>query len=231
MRKIYGLAAFLSLVGMAALAGLAGYLAANGKLDAQRIDAIAAVLRGDAPAAASQPASQPASAPSSAPILRAERSADELKRARREEMFQRAAVEGALRDLAIQKSLLDKAAADLMTREDDFEQKKSSWKKEQEMLANGLRDEGFERELTFVGSLSAKQSKDHLMKTWLKSRADAVRIITALEPSKAKRILEQMKSPEELQIVHELLEQVRESNVDKLTPGPGKALSDASRKP
>ena len=68
-----------------------------------------------------------------------------------------------------------------------------------------MRDEGFEKELKLVSKLPAKQAKAHVMQKFAESPADAVRLLNTLPESSVKRILGQMKTPEELQIMHELV--------------------------
>ena len=131
----------------------------------------------------SQPSSQPASQPTSEPTQKTTRSADELRQQRRDEQIRRAVLERTNRDLAAQKDLLSQAMQELLTREETFESQRKTWKEEQLRLRDSARDEGFEQELKFVAKLSPKQGKDHLVKTWKKQRADAVRLVSALPTS------------------------------------------------
>jgi len=225
IRKLYALVAFFSLALVLALGGLSGYLLGTGKLSGERMDAIAAILRGEtreaAPVAASQPASSQAVA-GRAPT------ADELRLQRRQEHLRRAVLEGATRDLAAQRDLLDRATAELMSREEQFDRSKEEWAREQVRMQEAGRDEGFERELKYVSSLAPRQAKDHLVKTWTKRNADGVRMLAALDPSKGKRILEQLKTPQELQVLHELLEQLRTQENEKSPAAPRTAASGST---
>lgn len=225
--RLYGILAFVSLAAMLAVGGLAGYLFATGKLDGKRMEQIAGVLRGedDDKAATSQPTSSPTSGPTTANAVR---SADELRAKHREEQMRRALTERATRDLAAQKQLLDAATHELITRTEQFDREKKAWTGEQQKMRDEVRDEGFERELKYVSKLSPRQAKDHLVKTWQKSKADAVRMLAALNPSAGQRILEQLKSAEEQQILHELLEQLRNQDVDVRATGQGKATAAAN---
>src|SRR5690242_3092354 len=71
MSRLYHLLALIALINLFAIAGLAGYLFASGRLNTERVDQIAKVLRGEFPM--TQPASsQPASSPSPVEPSRAE---------------------------------------------------------------------------------------------------------------------------------------------------------------
>lgn len=231
LKRLYSLFGMLSIAVVLAGGGLAGYLFGTGKLNAERIEAIAAVLRGEAGTAASQPVSQAAdSQPASQPGVKSARSADELRQQRRDDRLRRAISERSTRDIAAQKELLGQAMQELVAREESFESSKKAWKEEQAKLRDVNRDEGFEQELKYVAKLAPKTAKDHLIKTWNKQRADAVRLIVALPQSAGQRILDQFKTPEEMLILHELLEQVRNSGADApiAAPGPGTA-ADGSK--
>lgn len=217
--KAYRLLAFVSLACVLAGGGLVAFLFASGRLNADRVEQVASILRGEA---RQPPASQPASAPASAPAA-AVTSAEELRRQRRDQAMQRALLERTNRDLAAQKELLDQATAELIAQTEQLERRKRDWLAEQDRRRDALRDEGFERELKFVSKLPAKLGKDHLIKTWNKSKPDAVRLLSSLTPSAAQRLLEQMKTIEEQQILHELLEQLRNQDAAPSVAGTGKA--------
>lgn len=227
LRKMYGILAFASLAAVLAGGGLVGYLFGTGKLNATRTERIASVLRGELdtlPSAASQPATQPASAPSA----QRARSADEIRQQRREDRMQRAVLERARRDVASQRDLLDQSMQDVIARADRLDRERKQWTADRQRLSNSSRDEGFEREVKYVAKLSPQVAKDHVLRTWSKQKADAVRLFTALSESAGKRILEQMKSPEERRIMSELLEQLRNQGVEPLAPRSGTTSGDAS---
>lgn len=228
LRRIYGILAFASLAAVMAAGGLGAYLFGAGKLNATRTERIAAVLRGELdtlPAAASQPSSQPTSAPTS----QRARSADEIRQQRREDRMQRAVLERSRRDVAAQRDLLNQSMQDVIERADRLERERKQWTADRERLSNASRDEGFEREVKYVSRLSPQVAKDHVLRTWSKEKADAVRLFTALSESAGKRILEQMKTPEERRIMSELLEQLRNQGAEPLAPRSGTTTGDASK--
>ena len=69
--------------------------------------------------------------------------------------------------------------------------------------------------------------KEHVVRVWQKHQADAVRLLRAVGVSKGQRILEQFKTPEEIDTMHQLLEQLRLQGTEELTAGSGTTSGDA----
>jgi len=221
LSKLYNALSVFAIATLLAGGGLSAYLLTSGKVTAERVEKIAGVLRGeyDEDPAADAPDEAGATeqdAPPRAP------STKELRDERRAGRLQRAALERSKRDLTAQAELLKHAMHDLIQRQERLDSDRTTWREQMAKLTDSARDEGFQRELTYVSKLAPKQAKEHLVRTWNKHKADAVRLLNALNTSTGQRILEQMKSPEEIQIVHELLEQLRLMNLEELAPGSGK---------
>lgn len=212
---------------MLALGIFGSYLAFSGRLNAERLDAIAAVLRGELPAS---PAAEPqgaASQPQPSPVEHKRRSADEIHQQHVQDQLTRALAERALRDIAARQELLDRALQHLIQEGEKFDRGRSEWLAQQEKLRLKVRDEGFEHELKLVSGLSPAQAKDHLLRKWNKHPADAVRLLRGMPASRASRILEQFRTAEELQTLHELLEQLGQQEADGKALESGKTSSDA----
>lgn len=223
MGKLYEALSVLSIGTVLSVGAFGALLYFDGSLTGERVNMIGKVLRGemdDAPAnqlaGTDTPAaeSQPASAPSGS-------SAEELRRRRREDLLLRASLERARRDLMAQKLLLDQALQALIEKQERFSTEKAAWTEQMKKLQDTARDSGFELELTYVSKLPPKQAKEHLLMTWRKSRADALRLLNALKPSVGQQILEQLKSPEEVKVLHELLEQLGSQEINTLAPESG----------
>lgn len=230
------------------LAGSAffAFLAGTGRLNAQRVDLLAKVLRGEldaapVPGADEHAASQPAadaddghgrgaaagghSTAHGGPTGHGP-SEHEVEASREQHRLARAMAERAQRDVMAQRDLLDQALGRLVREQEQFEQQKKSWELTRQKLQQTDRDAGFEEELKLVSKLSPAQAKEHLVQTWNKEPVDAVRLIKSLSPSKAQRILDQLKTPEELLVLHKLLEQLRLLDAEKLVPESGKTSGD-----
>lgn len=210
--KLYNLLAVLSLAALLSLGSLVGYLVAFGKLDRIKAQQIVKLIRGDIeiPEEDQEAADQQSAA--SQPAATGAPSAEAIARQRRLARLHRAALDRAQRDLAARRELLDQVLADLITRQEQFQREKAEWVKRQEALRALARDEGFARELAYIAKLSPKLGKDHLLRTYRENPADAVRILNALNPSVGQRILDQFRSPEELEVLHDLLDRLREAN-------------------
>lgn len=215
LSRIYHALAVIALATMLALGGFGGFLVGTGKLTGPRVEKLAAVLRGELDQWPEAPTSQPTSQPAGGPTQRAQ-SAEEIRSARLNEQMQRATLERAARDVLARQTLLDKTLQHLISEEERFEQQRTAWNAEKQALSQSARDEGFQRELEYVGGLAPRQAKDHLLRTWNKDRGEAVRLINGLDTDRGKRILAELKTPEELEILHELLEQLRAQDIDKL---------------
>lgn len=230
IHRLYQLAAIAGIAVLLALGGFAGYLTATGRLTIERMERVAAVLRGAdekaaldalgavADAAATQPAVEPGRGPSAA----------ELRRVRLEEHMQRATLERAAADLQARQALLNQSMQHLIQLQEEFGKEKAAWLAQKKKLTDVAHDDGFQRELAYVAKLQPKYAKEHVIRTWQKQKADAVRLFMALEPAKGQRILEQLKTPEEMQIMHELLEQLRAADVDHYVTGSGRTSSHAT---
>lgn len=211
IKRLYNLFALLCVAVVLAGGGLGGYMYAAAKLTPERIDQMAAIMRGEQNEVAEDVGEARVEAPSAAGVTAGGPSAEELRRRQREEQMRRALGERAYRDRLAQRQLLDQTLQHLLTTQEQFERDKKRWQSEQELRRAQTRDEGFEKELNVVAKLSPSLAKEHLIRKWRQSQTDAVRLMNALPESTIKRILGQMKSPEEIQITHELLEQLGKS--------------------
>lgn len=212
--KLYNALALFSIATLLALGGFGAFLAGSGRVNGQRLETIAAVLRGElddrAEEAAEPEAAEPAAeAPATAQNVRRQPSAEEVAAARQRDHLHRQALERALRDLQAQKRLLDQTLQHALSEEERLAEQRRAWQQEQQKLTQEVREAGTERELELLASLPPKQAKEHILRVWQKSRDDAVALIMQLDVSKAKRIFAQMKTPEEQNIMSELLEQLR----------------------
>ncbi|MFO0839159.1 MAG: hypothetical protein U1D55_11625 [Phycisphaerae bacterium] len=231
LSKLYNFLAIIAIATVLSSAGFLGYLAGTGKLTGERIEAIAAVLRGDAPKLAANgeretATTQPAEGGSAEALENT--SVDDIAEARAREQLRRASLERAERDVRARQELLDQALQQLITQQEAFDAAQKQWTEKRAKLTDTMRDEGFQRELQYVEKLAPKQAKEHVIRSWKKQPADVVRLFNALDPSKGQKILDQFKTTEELDIVHALLEQVRTQQSDSSRAEEGKSPDDAS---
>lgn len=207
MIRLFQLLSIFCIATVLSWGGMAGYLAASGRLSHSALEQIVRVLRGES--ITPPPASQPAASQPVEPEEPRARSADEIKVQRQHEHLQNLTLERAKRDVEARVALLKQAQQALIQEEEAFEARKQQWEGQRKKLMQEAQDEGFERELTYVSSLPPKLAKEHLLRTWQKQPIDAVRLLNAIPPAKGKRILEQFKTDEELELAHQLLAQIR----------------------
>ena len=209
MTKLLNAIGALALATLLASGGFAGYLFGTGRLSAERLETLAGVLRGEFDdASADDPVA--AVAPTSAPALQVTLSTqEELQSARKRERLELLATERAVRDLEAQRRLLDQILQHVVQEQERLLIEKKEFAEEREKINTAARDEGFQKELELVSGLQPRQAKEHILRLWQKQPADAVRLLSAMDETRAKRILEQFKTADELQTQTDLLEQIR----------------------
>ncbi len=227
LAKLYNGLVILAIATTLAVGAFVGLLFGSGRLTAERIETMAAVLRGEydedaTDVTTTQPAEQDEAARPSGT-----RSAEQVRQALVSEQLRRASLERAARDVDARQELLGHAMQHLLSRQEKFEQDQAAWTERRRKETAALRDVGFQQELRLVGKLSPKLAKEHVIRSWQKHKADAVRLLRGLNESKGQRILEQFKTPEEIDIMHQLLEQLRLYGTDELAAGSGTTSGDA----
>lgn len=216
--KLYHTAAVVSIAIVLAGGALLGLMYGTGKLTAEQVEALAAVLRSDPNKPAETADAEAAEEATDVEPTGKATSAEEIRQQRRDAQLRRALDERAARDRIAQRQLLEQAMQHLLTAEERFERNQKQWAQELDRRRGAARDEGFEKELKIVSKLSPKLAKEHIIRKWKESPDDAVRMLNALPESTSKRIFGQMKTPEEIQITHELLERLSKEEVEQFEP-------------
>ena len=231
MNKLFSAIAILSVATLLAGGGFTGYLFGSGKLNAQRMETIAQVLRGELDDAAGEgeqvPESQPATGEGEGDEAGARTggSAAEARARQKREELESLRLERAKDDLAAQRRMLEQIRLNLVQEQEQFAEAQAAFVQQEDNRAAKLRDDGFQKELALVASLKPAQAKAYIERVWQSQKADAVRLMAALEERQAKRILDQFKTPEELTIMTDLLEQIRlqgtegDASVSRTTDG------------
>jgi hypothetical protein len=218
--KLYHTAAIASIAIVLALAALIGLMYGTGKLTAERVAAVAAALRqvSDMPSDGADTDVSAGGETGAAEPGKPTATAEEIRQQRQNAQLRRALDERAACDRLAQRRLLEQAMQHLVMAEERFRYDKQQWEEQLERRRGAARDEGFAKELSIIADLSPKLAKDHIIRKWRESPADAVRVLNALPESKSKRILGQMKTPEEMQITHELLERLSKDDAEQFEP-------------
>ncbi len=210
--RLFHTAAIVSIASMLAVGGFCAYLVGIGKLTSQRVDQIAAVLRGEMDADPNEAAAAPAEAADDETadadeVVRG--SADQARERRRREGLETLRLERAAADLAAQREMLERLRLSVVNEQEALEKAREKFAAARQQRQEDLRDVGFQKELRLVTGLSPKQAKEHIIASWRKHKADAVRLMMAMDQRQAKRILDQMRSAEEQRVMSELLEEIR----------------------
>lgn len=222
-RKLYGFVATLALAAVLAGGGFAGYLRATGRLTGPRLEKTAAVLRGELDEAGAKTDTGGTDVmPAAAEVPRAP-TEEEVRQLRRREHLEMLEAERAARDLEAQRRLLDQALQHVMQEHERLVTERTEFTKQREKIKEVARDEGFQKELEIVVNLQPRQAKEHVLRTWQKQPADAIRLLNALDEATVKRIFDQFRTPEELKIQTDLLEQIRLQGIDSYARTSGTA--------
>lgn len=211
--KVYNLLAAVALATLLAAGGFVGVLFGTGRLDGDKVELLAQALRGEltGSVAATQPATQPADDGSGVASESRGVTEEEVRRLRKREHLERLETERAARDLEAQRRLLDQVLAHAVQEQERLTAQRQALElaAQQKVQAAEVQDAGFAKELSLVSNMQPRQAKEHLLRVWRKQPADAVRLLKELDEGRVKRIMDQFKTAEEMQIQSELLEQVR----------------------
>ncbi len=131
-------------------------------------------------------------------------------------------------DLDLRESAIDKSLGDLRTIETALKSESSrldSWKQSFDKRLTDLQSAATEASLREVQqtleAMPPKQSKDQLMKMLAEPKTptndpmeDVVRILKAVQLDKRKKILQEFKTPEEIEKLHDILRVIRTGGTD-----------------
>ena len=217
LKRLYHILALLALVNLFAVTGLLGYLFASGRLNAERVDQIGEVLRGEYPVpevASTQPAEEKT-------VPRRSRQAIAAARDRRERI--QLTGERLKRELEDRATLDQSVQLQVQRQLEEIEKKKELFEQQKSVFVSQQDQEGFTQALEMYSSMNPKLAKD-LLKNREKD-VDVVRLLMRMEPSRRKKIVNACKSPEEKFWIGRILTQVEKQN---MTQANGVDGSDAS---
>ncbi len=218
--KLVNVVGIVATATLLASGGFVGYLFGTGRLSHSRLETMAAVLRGERDAPPEAPKDE-ITAPDTQPAP--DRTAEDLRALRQHEHLESLRIERAMADLEAQRRLLDQAMQTVMQEQERLAKEKAAVAIQKNEKAAVNLDAGFKKELEYVSGLPPRQAKEHIVRVWKKQSADAVRLFMELDSSRGKRILEQFKTPEELEILTDLLEQIRTQGSAKYNVAPAES--------
>ncbi len=203
MKRLFLAVSIMSILNMAALCALIGYAWRQGWMTPDRVRQACAVLVGDGAeplnADPEEAADIVGGARASSEIIRGNKQADERYRIefdRRKKEIENAWAQLQLQQLA------------MVQRQDAFEADKQRFANERLQLAKKEGNSGFQAELGTLSSIDAKSAKELLK---LKSDADVVRILMAMDDRKRSKIVKACKTQEERLWIGRVMESFHDS--------------------
>lgn len=233
LTKLIHSTGLVSTATLIAMASFMGYLLTSGRLDAPRAQAIAAVLRGEHPypptTQPAAPATQPAADASHEPPTIAEPT--EVRR--RQELMESLRLERARADLEARQRILDQLMLDVVAGQEKLERmnaeraQDAARKTAAAKDGGGASDDGFQKELQLFSQMKPALAKEHLVRVWATHKEDAIRLVVNLDDGRSKRLFEQFKTPDEMKMMSELLEQIRTQGIEGLAEPSGTTAADS----
>lgn len=206
MKRIYHILALMGLIFLFAAGGMAGFMFATKRLNAERIDQIAKVLRGEFPkpaVAASQPATQPASEPT---LSRAE-----IARIQAQKEYFELVAERSRKEIEQRKALDQQIQLDVTRQMEEIDARRKDLRDDKKQAAQPAGVAGIEKELEWLNTMDPKKVKELLMQ---RKDPDAAQIMVRMDPSRIKKISDACKTADELSWIGRILNQIR--NMDNV---------------
>jgi len=206
LKSLYQLVALIAIVHLLVLVGLVGYLVATGQLDAERVQAIAAVLRGESPIQPGVATTRP-SVPQTQPVPEA--SPVQVARALEQDEIARRLFEQRRREIEDRLNLARAIRLDVIRRQEQLEAERERFHRE---VLQQYQHDGFQKELELLSSVSSKKAKAILMS---KQDAEVVRLLMAMDVRTGKKIIDACKTPEEMSWISRILERIQKLQEDR----------------
>jgi hypothetical protein len=203
----------LALVNLFAALGFVGFLFASGRLDSERLEQIAMVLRGEFPA--DKPVGVPAAPAAPQPALQ-EPSQAEIARAQARQEHIELIAQRHQREIQDRREFNQAIQLDVLRQLEQIERLRAQFDKDRRGTALQSEQEGFARTLEMYEGMDPVRAKD-LLRNHSKE-ADTVRILMAMDPVRARKIINVCRSDEELLWVGRILNQMNHLNT---VPGGG----------
>lgn len=204
LRKLFTAVALFSVLNMVGLLGVGVYGFATGAVDSKKLRDIGRVLRGEPAFAAKAPTAAPVDQPKTAETVKPEsgpETDEQLEMAHREAERIRTELE---QRLALSNSILLKVREE----REAFRKEREEAAARDAVVADVQKQDGFQRQVTLLESLSPKVAIEHLLA--MSDIDDAARALSAMSNAKAKKIVESAKRGAESEQMKSILRRMRE---------------------
>ncbi len=207
MKRMYQLVSLLAVILLLSLGGGLGYLWGTGQLNGERVEQIAAVLRGEIAGSTAAPTTAPASQPAVDRGLDA--TAERMAQSREQAEIYRRLLDREIQVAGRATSLAQQMRVELERRAEKLEREREVFAAQQAAAADQATTSGFQKDLNILKKLSAKQGKTLLMK---RPEADAIRILSAMSERAAGQILGACKTEAENAWADSILQGISKTN-------------------
>lgn len=209
MRMLYNLIALIAITNFLIISGLLGYLVSSGRLNAESLSKIVAILRGED--------LRPET--TTAPVQTTQPTTQRVKPAMLENIdIEYALLEREKRVIQDRMLRLKDAELKLLKDREAFLAEKDKFYKEMELIKKAREDEGFQKALSLYSNMPPKLVKEDFMKLDIDV---VVRYLMNMPKMTASKILREFKSPEEQKRRQEILERIRAKENSVLTAKEG----------
>lgn len=207
MRRILRLLSVLSLVVVLAAGGLAGFLLATGRLTAERIDQIAAILRGESLVAATT------TAPAPTEEVKPQTATKQIAHDQAQQEMLALLADRRLRELEDRSRLNERIHFEVTQKLEEIQRREAEFAEQRKKLAQQSTRDGFEAEQGIVASIDPTRARELLM--MMEKDADVVRLVLAMEADRRKKIFNTCKTPQEMGWARRILDQLRSHGIDR----------------
>jgi len=213
IRRLYHSAALVALLNMVALAGFLGYSLMSGLIDAAKMQGVVAVLRGEGlseskAAADRQVQSAESNAGETASNTEQPSSDDVPVTSQMDLEIMRREAERIKEELRQRLSLNNSILLRVTTERETFHQERELALKQEDARAAERRDGGFVKQVEIYEGLAPKLAAQHLL--GIKEPEEAAKVLMAMEPRKARKIVEAAKRGDQMDRMMVILQRVRD---------------------
>jgi flagellar motility protein MotE (MotC chaperone) len=219
MKKIYHILALVAIIHLFAIAGLVGFLFAADKLNADRINQIAEVIRGEYPETQPAVASQPAAGKKEKiPEQSTKKIAYQQVRRRQAELL----AERNRQELQYRFDLNQQVLYEASQKLEEIKKLKEELRQQREVFAHQSEQQGFEKMVKVLKGMQAKNARDLLIE---RKDADVVRIFMSLNSNVVTDIVNQCKQPKEIEWARRILTRMERQQAANGVDGPDASIN------
>ena len=200
LRRMYNSLALIALINLFAICGLVSYLFASGRLDEEKIDQIAQVLRGE------YAMTQPAATQPVETVVVPQRSRAEIADMQAKKELYWLIGERLQSEIQQRQDLNKSVQLEVVRRLEEIEKKNERFEQEKQEFQKQSQQEGFTEVLEMYSSMEPKLAKE-LLKN--KSDADGVRILMEMDPNRRKKIINACKDQADRDWIRRILDQIQ----------------------